>query len=239
MQSVIRFVRLFVIRYVMELQPKFSSAREQTVAYYASIYLNVYPSHRKTSLLFHGVTGAIDEVDKELGAWLKKRQHKLEPLDETFDKEVIQFLVQRGHVTKLGPKEEWENFKKYVEQLHKENLKSYQKSGFLMLVPSYHCNLACSYCYQNPMRASEGGDAVEVMTKETVDRIFSTVLKQLYPGVERYSQIDVNLYGGEPFLERNRPALEQIFKYTGMHQMSVSAISNASSLECFLDYFGI
>lgn len=205
---------------------------------YASRYLNVYPSKQGTTILFHGVTGAIDEVDQALGVWLKKAQREGTILDQCYGDDTVAFLAQRGHVTSLPPEEELRQFKSYVEQLHAKICQDRKQSGSLMLVPSYYCNLACFYCYQNPMRAAEGQSAAQVMTAEMVDVIFARVLPMLYPEVPRLSRISVNLYGGEPFLDRNRAALERIFDYTQQHQMDVSAISNATTLHAFLPYFG-
>ncbi|MBI4237625.1 MAG: radical SAM protein [Deltaproteobacteria bacterium] len=207
--------------------------------HYASQYLNIYPSHRGSSILFHGVTGAIDDVDAAMGHWLKQAQRQQHPLDDRYATAIINFLVQRGHVTTLSPEAEWESFTTYVSKLHAQICEERQTSGFLMLVASYYCNLACAYCYQNPMRAAEGQGAAAVMTREQVERIFTRVLPQLYPRVPRMSQVSVNLYGGEPFLERNYPALKRVLAYTQDYQMSVSAISNATTLDHCLPFFGV
>ncbi len=207
--------------------------------YYVSRYLNVYPSERGTSILFHGVTGAIDDVDSALGRWLKGQQRDGLPLSGEYSGDVLTFLSQRGHITTDAPEIELEHFKTYVAKLHAELREQRKQSGFLMLVPSYYCNLACAYCYQNPMRAAEGKSATQVMTPDIVDCVFSKVFRQLFASVTRPSQITLDLYGGEPFLARNRPALERIFTHTRDLQMSVSAISNASMLDEYLPYFGI
>lgn len=208
--------------------------------HYVSRYLNIYPSKRNSSILFHGVSGCIDEVDSCLGHDLKSAQSKNLPLaKKNLSLDILNFLEQRGHITTQSADEEWHSFRKYVEKLHQEINQARKKKGKLMLVPSYYCNLACFYCYQNPMRAQEGSNATNVMTPELVDVIFSNVLKRLYPGISRTSDIEIDLYGGEPFLERNRQALERIFSYTKDYQIPVTAISNATSLESYLDFFGI
>ncbi|MBI2344180.1 MAG: SPASM domain-containing protein [Deltaproteobacteria bacterium] len=209
-------------------------------SYYVSRYLNVYPSQRNSSILFHGMTGCIDEIDRLLAHRLttdrvQGRCFRADGLSV----ETLQFLEKRGHLTTLSPDAEHRFFCQHVETLHQKICAQRKQRGSLMLIPSYYCNLACFYCYQHPLRAKEGQNVTHVMTPELVDLIFQTVIKRLYPDVPRYSSIAVDLYGGEPFLERNRPALERIFQYTRDYQMPVSAISNASSLGVFVDFFGI
>lgn len=210
------------------------------MTYYTSRYLNIYPSRQNSWILFHGVTGCIDEVNKHLGENLKTSQLKKLPLiTQNLNSHVLKFLERRGHITTQSADEEYLSFRRHVEKLHRQICEQRKLRGTLMLVPSYDCNLACGYCYQNPLRAKEGKNTALVMTPKQVDVIFNIVLKQLYPDVKRYSHIQIDLYGGEPFLKKNLPALERIFRYTKDYQIPVSAISNASSLETCLDFFGI
>lgn len=211
--------------------------------YYVSQYLNVYPSHRGTSLLFHGVTGSIDEVRKDIGIKLKSMQREKVITNSELSrlglkKSHFDFLKERGHLTDLKPSEEHAFFCKYAEELHEHVRVKAQKRGYLMLVPSYYCNLACPYCFQNTFRNEGNAEVVQTMSPKTVDAIFQSGIHELFPELDDYSKIQITLYGGEPFLERNRPALERIIRYTQKYRIEVSAISNASQLETFLPLFG-
>lgn len=211
--------------------------------YYVSQYLNIYPSHRGNSILFHGISGAIDEIDREIGKHLKIFQRKMLPIDKILETnglkyQEISFLYQRGHLTQLSPSEEHKYFCNYVEKLHAKKMAKALSRGSLMIVPSYHCNLACPYCFQNSFRIKKDDSVTKVMTKETVDTIFKKTIYALFPHVKDIKTISIKLYGGEPFVERNRSALECIIRYTSSYQMNVSAISNASDLGKFINFFG-
>ncbi len=208
------------------------------MAFYASQYTNIYPSHRGNSLLFHGIKGTIDEVDKKLGVILNKAKRSKEPINNLLDQATIDYLKDRGHVTPLDSEQEWVEAQKIIQKIDGAVNENAKKSGTLMLVPSYDCNLACPYCYQCQIRSKLDSKSSQIMTPETVDLIFGKAFKNLFPAVERHSQVDVTLYGGEPFLQKHHPSLERIIHYTLLHQMKVMAISNATTLHSILPIFG-
>jgi len=209
--------------------------------YYASNYLNVYDSHRKTSILFNGFTGAIDEVTQDLGKVLHKAARSREPLStaevSAITKPAIEFLKRRGHVTTIGPEKEIELFVNYTKKLHQHITGAFEKEGSLMIVPSYNCNLACSYCYQSMLRNGARKKA-KIMTPEQVDFIFTRLIEQVFPNVSDKARISIMLYGGEPFMLLHRPVLRRIIKYTKKYQMRVSAITNTTQVHNMMELFG-
>lgn len=206
---------------------------------YVSQYLNIYPSHRNTIILFHGITGCVDEInDPNIGKLLKSCQRNKTPLDFNIDEKNKNFLTERGHLTTKNPIEEHKFFCDYVEKIHNKTVEKKNEQGFLMLVLSYYCNLACPYCFQNSLRHADLPQEKQKMTIDQVDLIFNKTLKNLFPLCKDFEKTHIKLYGGEPFLERNREALERIFYYTQKHSMRVSAISNSTNVGGFLDFFG-
>lgn len=209
--------------------------------YYSSNYLNVYDSHRDTCILFNGFTGAIDEVSVDLGSVLKQLSSNGKSMPGEITREIstptLKFLRKRGHINTIGHKKEVNFFKKYVDKLHAGISSSMEKEASLMIVPSYNCNLACNYCYQNMLRKGEKKCA-RTMTTKQVDFIFEKLLDRLFPKVKDRAKISIMLYGGEPFMENHRPALDRIFHYTKRYQMKVSAITNTTRAQYMLEYFG-
>lgn len=61
----------------------------------------------------------------------------------------IEILKKRGYLTEKNPHEEENFFKKIANEIHDIN----RKPGYIF-VPTYDCNLRCSYCFQDHMRTS-------------------------------------------------------------------------------------
>src|SRR3989339_1065604 len=140
--------------------------------HYTSQYLNIYPSHRDSCILFHGITGSIDEVTRALGKLLKKHQRSKTQTDASLPDSVIEFLSSRGHITTLSAHEEWAFFKTYSTELHQKVLEQNKDSlASFLIIPGYNCNLGCPYCFQKNNAATHS-----VMTTQTVDTIFERVL---------------------------------------------------------------
>ena len=197
--------------------------------YYASRYLNVVDlGDGRVSLLFNGVNGCLDEVAKELGDVLSSgNAGKIEAIPRAN----LNFLADRGHVTALDPMEELRRFRDLAAALHAE--RSAQASfGGLLLLLSYRCNLSCSYCFQQNNRTSRSGAA---MSSAMVDGIFGKHLEKMFPGK---TVKDLYLYGGEPFLPANEPAIRAALLHAKAGGMVVKAITNATMLDRMADVFG-
>lgn len=216
--------------------------RERIMNLYVSRYLNLYTSHRNTTILFSGISGAIDEVELELGNKLKKIQLSRRAVnDETLSllkASEVSFLVRRGHLTDKDPDVEHEFFCRYVAKMDLLLNEQRQERGLLMIVPSYGCNLRCPYCFQSDLHNNEGGLNADHLTPERVDDIFNKAIPRLFPKVKCLNKISICLYGGEPFLLKNQDALDAIFGYTIKNQMPVAAVSNGTEVHNYFQYFG-
>ena len=73
----------------------------------------------------------------------------------------------------------------------------------LMLVPSYGCNLACTYCFQHGV-----DDRPVLISRETVDAFFAYARDNFG---DRKKKPFITLFGGEPLV--NSPAQRQIIEY--------------------------
>jgi uncharacterized protein len=197
--------------------------------YYPSHYLNIIDlADHKTSLLFNGVNGCLDEIPNALADILLSGNHEC---INSLPKANLDFLVKRGHLTTLGLYEEMERFKEFVSAIHSKRCGDVSSGGLLLLL-SYNCNLDCQYCYQQKHRLFKSN---VFMTPELVDDIFDKHLHSLLPGIQKKQ---IFLYGGEPFLPANVPAILRILEHARRRGMSTKAISNATLLDTMPDIFG-
>ncbi len=194
-----------------------------------SRYLNIVDLEN-SALLFNGVNGCLDEVPQKLAEIL--RSGDPERLGALGSGE-IDLLTKRGHLTSLSPAEELERFKEFSAVLHKRQERAIRTGG-IMLLMSYNCNLACKYCYQQEHRPHKSR---AVMTPELVENIFEKNLSAIIPGAKR-KDFSVSFYGGEPFLPANEATIRKALSYTKKYGMKSSAITNATMVDKMADIFG-
>lgn len=202
--------------------------------YYVSQFLNIYPALNGTRLLFHGVTGAIDEVTNELGHLLSRLKRTKEPVAQTIPPDIVHSLASRGHLTPLDAEQEQKSYEKYVSRLHE--LKTKVNSGYLMLIPSYSCNLCCPYCFQNQLRQTSPAHASYSMSPSYADLLFQRAIPAMYEHLN--DDLLITIYGGEPFTPANKASIDRILHYTQIREHRVNAISNGTMISQFPEFFG-
>jgi uncharacterized protein len=99
----------------------------------------------------------------------------------------------------------------------------------LIVVPSFGCNLACTYCYQEPFDPSAGG----LIRPEAVDAFFAYVDRHHLSGpMKPY----VTLFGGEPL--RDTPAhhdrIARFLAGARDRKLQVAVVTNGHDLLAFL-----
>jgi uncharacterized protein len=208
-------------------------------------------------LLGHGLSGALDKVDRDLGfRLLAGRAQSLDAeLSELLDEETTARLVERGYLTALDAHAERTLFKDIVRTIHESDLIGTRPN--FMLVPAYLCNLRCPYCFQSHDLHAGRGRFATIMTGEQVDRIFRLIEAYNQPGAlaraiglvtsHEVSPEQANsprnthvvLFGGEPMMRETRPIvghiLDQVRRRPGFH---LSAVTNAVELDLFADLLG-
>ncbi|OGR95170.1 MAG: hypothetical protein A2V88_01435 [Elusimicrobia bacterium RBG_16_66_12] len=196
-------------------------------AFATSRYLNVIDLE-SSCLLFNGATGALDEVTRELGAALRRGD---EGFLVSLGAEGRDFLAKRGHLTALDPDGEKERFRAYARVLHEEVVKHADERSSLMLLMSYECNLACSYCYQQMHR---GAKTQPLMTEAMIDDLFGRHL----PSIAKGKLSSISFYGGEPFLPGNAPVVRRALEHAKRLGLRGHAVSNATHVHRMPDCFG-
>lgn len=198
--------------------------------YYISKYLNVVDT-KYGSVLFSGVNGAIDEVSQEIGEAFKKG--RLEYLDKVLSESDKSHMINRGYLTRLDAAQEEAAFIKFAKVL-RDNCNKRNDSGTIMFLLSYDCNLNCAYCYQKEHRHNHKNIA---MGEDLIERIFKSLYDKIIPGLKR-EKLRIMFYGGEPFLNGNRKAIDKILYYAKIYGLRASAITNATFESNMIDIFG-
>lgn len=220
-----------------------------------TIYVDL-PDEPDDMLLVHSYTGAFDKVSRRVATYVRSLEVKRPPkplfgtwgseprldaedeVQEPSD-ETIRELVNRGYLTLLSAEKEREFFTRFVEALHEQGRK---KPPSYLFMPSYDCNLRCSYCFQDHMRTDTAyRHLLRTMTRETVDRIFQALpkIEALHECGEPEGETEIGLFGGEPLLARHRPIVEYlIHKAQERAPSTFWAISNGTELDFWEDLLG-
>lgn len=144
---------------------------------------------------------------------------------ENAEKEFASYLLERGYVYKNLEDQNAAVEKAYAE--FREELKETQIQ--LMFVPTYGCNLACVYCFQ------QGIDCVpELASKATIDAFFDYANAGFSGGKKPF----ITLFGGEPLV--NSPAQRAVMEYfierCAREGYELSAVTNGYD---FTEYLGL
>lgn len=218
-----------------------------------AIYVDL-PNHRDQILLVHGYTGAFDRVSHKVGAYLRSNEvgRAPKPLYGEWSSEdlnlgevqglsdsTVELLEKRGYLTSLTPEEEEEKFSRIARHLHATGVAA--RPSYLFM-PTYNCNLRCSYCFQDEMRTDPAlRHLLRVMSPEMIDRLFLGMedLEGQLPSVEGPRRRRIGFFGGEPLLRLTRPAVERVVeKALAMGEADFWAVSNATELDAYESLLG-
>lgn len=219
-----------------------------------TIYVDL-PGNKEEILLVHGYTRAYDKVSRRVATYLRSLEVKKPPkplygdwnVEAPNEEEVtppsqatIELLKKRGYFTGMTVEEEEDFFVKMATKLH------YFQSRLMpnyIFMPTYSCNLRCSYCFQDHMRTNPAfKHLLRTMQPEMADRIFAAMPKiEVSHGVPENSELarNITFFGGEPLLEESRPIVEYILnKALSLGKVRCSAVTNGTDLHAYQDLLG-
>jgi uncharacterized protein len=212
------------------------------------------PDSREDVLLVHGYTGAYDCVSAGVAAYLRTRAAKppAQPLygewspepeaaaSDTISDAAIDLLKAQGYLTELSFEEEEAFFSRLATKLHERTLR---QAPSYILMPTYDCNLRCSYCYQDHMRTDcSFKHLLRSLRQPMVDRIIAAL-----PRIEERHGLEpqparrrnIGFFGGEPLLGANRPIIEYILgKAFEIGEADLWAVTNGTELDAYRDLLG-
>ena len=220
-----------------------------------TIYIDL-PDRSDEMLLVQTYTGAFDQVSRSVADYVRSLELGKPPKPlygewstgqngsngnhdkvESPSDETIKLLSKRGYLTNMTKDEEYGFFKRFADKMHEAYTKRWPSYLFM---PTYDCNLRCSYCFQDHMRTDKNFQHLLRRVKpEMVDRIFAAMpqieaLHGLPPNAEVNGSI--GFFGGEPLLAANRPIVEYIIKKgRARGPFNYWAITNGTDLDAYED----
>ena len=221
-----------------------------------STYTIVCPlDDERFSILIHGVTGALDKVDRSVGDWLLKHHGcVVNPASPTSPTLLIDRLRERGYLTTDSAAIERAAFLKVSEELHRLDLM--RKVPSFSFVPTYRCNLRCTYCFQPHKMHAGVGEFGLVMSPEQIDHAFDIVDEYWKPGSlaraagllptneppeteDKWSTSEIGLFGGEPLMAGTLEVVSRISRRAAERGHSLWGISNGVELQHFRQLLGV
>jgi|SRR5579883_486014 len=187
-------------------------------------------------IVYQGALGYFDRVSRDVADFLRLPSLSDDAVEELqIDGSVLKYLASRGYITSKSPEEELALFTSYAKRAHKQAVDQYAPS--FAIVPSYACNLRCFYCFQDHLLHADqrliDGERINLAFM-AIDDLLSTPDFSARREVAR-----VKLYGGEPLLAQNRPAILHIVeKCRERGFLPLRAITNGTELEHYYDLLG-
>ena len=175
------------------------------------------------ALLYNGLYGALDVVTQEERDIIEAGE--LAKLPSPVSKR----LSLRGHITRKPEEEEIADMR-LLSRIHRA-IPAWNRA-WLVIMPTYDCNFRCPYCYEQHRLKKGEAWLSSVMNDETIDAIFVAVDDHKARG---FSFASCVLYGGEPFLKKNREVVGRIADKCKARGIKIQAITNGYDLDAFLD----
>jgi len=185
---------------------------------------NIYvPVDQNEMLLIHAYCGSVDVVPLEVG-------ERLQAGDLCLDQVYLDFFLSRGYCTTRTPEEERTRLMALADKI----LERQRSSVNFVVMPTFECNFACPYCFQNDLRDS--GRYSGALSPDKVDAMFQAMESILAKKDSRNRKIV--LYGGEPLLAKNRPVIEMVLAAGKGLGYVFEATTNGFELDAYLDLLG-
>lgn len=168
------------------------------------------------TILFNTVYGTVDRLDKSVeNAWNDNIS--------LLTTEQAEFLYKRGH---LINRESDARLLEKVEESLQNRVHEYSK---FYISFSLACNFSCFYCFENKQ------NDCRLIKSEELDGVFSAIDEIAF--INKAKKNEIVLFGGEPFLERNKPLIQKTLAFAREKHYRVGAITNGSNLESYQRLF--
>ncbi|MBK5245986.1 MAG: radical SAM protein [Peptostreptococcaceae bacterium] len=151
--------------------------------------------------------------------------YKHAELGEVIDKKIEDYFLERGYFYRS--KESWEKAQNIAYEEFQQEIANTQTQ--LMLIPTYSCNLDCTYCYQHGIDGRPN-----LITKETVDAFFEYAEKEY---INATVKPFITLFGGEPLMNSKgqREIIEYIVNKSIEEDYELSFVTNGYDFVEFAD----
>ncbi len=135
------------------------------------------------------------------------------------------YLLARGYAFESEAEYEASRIAAYAE--FQNEVKDAQLQ--LMLIPTYACNLACTYCFQHGIDGRP-----QMISKETVDSFFDYARVEF---ADAKVKPFITLFGGEPLInsKAQREIIEHIVDHCVAEDYEISAVTNGYDFAEYVD----
>jgi uncharacterized protein len=190
----------------------------------------------KGSLLVHGYTGAFDAVQPQVADYLRALRDgdANRPAASDLSEDTYATLRRRGYLTQASSEQERAFVTRLADRLQARQLRH---GGGFLIIPTYNCNLRCTYCYERLLHRNGRAWLETRMTQEVVDAAYAA-MQELSSKTNHPNRKAITLYGGEPLLAENRDLIEYIVARGREQGYVFGAITNGVDLDHFLDLLG-
>jgi uncharacterized protein len=159
-----------------------------------NITVKIQNSNKPEYAILNPISGSFDIMDEHEYNLLQKIN-----TGEILNNDFISYLLERGYAFNSLEDQNTSIDKAYDEFKNEINQSLIQ----LMLVPTYSCNLACTYCFQHGIDGRP-----TLISKKTVDAFFDYARSNFAQSSQKPF---ITLFGGEPLV--NSPAQKNIINY--------------------------
>jgi uncharacterized protein len=167
------------------------------------------------------LNGNADILNPQEASFIQKLMSGAEVPDD-----FMELLLEKEYIT--NPEEEARRYRnKYLEFLDSRDDEEIQ----LFFVPNYHCNFACTYCFQDEYTYPR-----QRLSKEIIDAFFSYI-KLEFAGRRVY----ITVFGGEPLLNslEQRSILTYFLEESRKLNLDVCVVTNGYFLTEYLDILAL
>ena len=153
---------------------------------------------------------------------------------DALDENTIDKLKERKYVFDSD-----EEYDKFLSELN-EKINEAEKNSppCFLVIPTYSCNLKCTYCYERTYKIDnvKEENLLGICDKqfEIIDNIVKKY-KEKNPKFSNLKDIRITIMGGEPLLKVNKNIIEYIFNKVKERKYSVDIVTNGVELDSFME----
>lgn len=179
-------------------------------------YLIAEPLGQDKVMVLNCLSGAVDFFEKPTYENLINKKYN------RVDNNIIQTLKSRGYLF-TDRKQELEALASLFE---KYKIGQDDKLVDILVLPTYDCNLACSYCFQKDIERN-------VYLKNDNINVLLSSINQLASIMTGHKVIQ--LFGGEPLLPKNKPFVKKVLGFCKKSDYPVAVTSNGTTIGFYED----
>lgn len=185
-----------------------------------NIIVKINASKANEYAILNPISGNFDIMDEKEYSMLKSLE-----ISTIKNNDFSSYLLERGYAY-----ENQEAQEEAIDKAHKAFSKEVEDSQIqLMLVPTYGCNFACTYCFQHGIDGRPS-----LISKETVDAFFEYAHSNFSSNSHKPF---ITLFGGEPLVnsKAQREIISYIIDKCVEKDYEIAAVTNGYDLIDYID----